>query len=58
MLASLKVLSHIAERCLNHKLRAVEGIYDRCDYFDERKEALCAVADCMSVLVPTYGKLF
>ena len=40
LLSSLKVPSHICERCLNHKLRGVEGIYDRYDYFDERKEAL------------------
>ncbi len=40
LLASLRVPSHIAERCLNHKLKGVEGIYDRYDYLDERKEAL------------------
>ncbi len=40
LLAELSVPSHIAERCLNHKLKGVEGIYDRYDYFDERKNAL------------------
>ncbi|MFC3031676.1 tyrosine-type recombinase/integrase [Pseudoalteromonas fenneropenaei] len=40
LLAELKVPPHIAERCLNHKLRGVEGIYDKYDYFDERKDAL------------------
>lgn len=25
---------HVAERCLNHKLKGVEGIYDRYDYFE------------------------
>ncbi|NWK16862.1 tyrosine-type recombinase/integrase, partial [Vibrio parahaemolyticus] len=40
LLASVKVPSHIAERCLNHKLKGVEGIYDRYDYLEERKEAL------------------
>lgn len=40
LLAELSVPSHIAERCLNHKLKGVEGIYDRYDYFDERKGAL------------------
>jgi integrase len=40
LLAELKVPPHIAERCLNHKLKGVEGIYDRYDYFDERTEAL------------------
>lgn len=40
LLASLSVPPHVAERCLNHKLKGVEGIYDRYDYLDERKEAL------------------
>lgn len=31
---------HIAERCLNHKLKGVIGIYDRHDYLEERREAL------------------
>ena len=33
-----------AERCLNHKLKGVEGIYDQYDYLDERKEALDKLA--------------
>jgi integrase len=40
LLAELQVPPHIAERCLNHKLKGIEGIYDRYDYFDERNEAL------------------
>lgn len=40
LLASVKVPSHIAERCLNHKLKGVEGIYDRYDYLEEHKKAL------------------
>jgi integrase len=43
-LAALGVQPHIAERCLNHKLKGVEGIYDRYDYFEERKAALNAWA--------------
>ncbi len=39
-LAALGVDAHIAERCLNHKLKGVEGIYNRHDYFEERKKAL------------------
>lgn len=39
-LAALGVDAHIAERCLNHKLRGIEGIYNRHDYFDERRRAL------------------
>ncbi|WP_026376088.1 tyrosine-type recombinase/integrase [Aestuariibacter salexigens] len=40
LLAELKVPGHIAERCLNHKLKGVEGIYDKYDYFEERRLAL------------------
>ena len=39
-LAALGIDHHVAERCLNHKLKGVEGIYNRHDYFDERKAAL------------------
>lgn len=39
-LAALGVAPHVAERCLNHKLKGVEGIYNRHDYFEERKDAL------------------
>ena len=37
LLAAQGTLGHVAERCLNHKfkLKCVEGIYDRYDYFDE-----------------------
>jgi integrase len=43
-LASLGIVPHVAERCLNHKLKGVEGIYNRHDYFEERKAALDAWA--------------
>jgi integrase len=39
-LEALGVVPHIAERCLNHKIKGVEGIYNRHDYFEERKAAL------------------
>lgn len=39
-LAALGTSSVVAERCLNHKLRGVEGIYDQHDYFSERRDAL------------------
>ncbi|MCL1077038.1 DUF4102 domain-containing protein [Parashewanella spongiae] len=40
LLAKQGTLGHVAERCLNHKLKGIEGIYNQHDYFDERKEAL------------------
>jgi integrase len=39
-LAALGVKREVAERCLGHKIRGVEGTYDRHDYFDERRGAL------------------
>ena len=30
----------MAERCLGHAIRGVEGVYDRHDYFKERRAAL------------------
>ncbi len=39
-LEALGVAPYIAERCLNHKVKGVEGIYNRHDYFEERKDAL------------------
>lgn len=39
-LAALGVDPVVAERCLNHKIRGVEGIYNQHDYFDERKKAI------------------
>jgi integrase len=39
-LAALGIRSEVAERCLGHKLRGIEGTYNRHDYFDERRAAL------------------
>lgn len=39
-LAALGVRREVAERCLGHRLRGVEGTYDRHDYFKERRVAL------------------
>lgn len=44
LLARNGVSPHIAERCLNHKLRGVEAIYDRYDYLKERRDALTQLA--------------
>ncbi len=49
-LEALGVSPHVAERCLNHKLKGVVGIYNRHDYFEERKLALQAWADLLSEL--------
>jgi integrase len=39
-LAELGIDPVVAERCLNHKIKGVEGIYNRHDYFTERRDAL------------------
>jgi len=39
-LAALGAEPHVADRCLNHKLKGVEGVYNRHDYFEERRRAL------------------
>lgn len=46
-LAALGVLPHVGERCLNHAVKGVAGIYDRHDFFDERKDALQKWADVL-----------
>ena len=49
-LAALGVLPHVGERCLNHKVKGVEGIYMRHDFFDERRDALQKWADLLDQL--------
>ncbi|MDR3412239.1 MAG: tyrosine-type recombinase/integrase [Formivibrio sp.] len=50
-LAALGVSSDVAERCLNHKLKGVEGIYNQHDYFDERRDALNKWAGLLDALI-------
>lgn len=49
-LARLGVDRFVAERALNHKLKNVEGVYDRHDYFDQRKDALSVWAATLAAL--------
>ena len=51
--AAKGVPSHVAERCLNHKLKGVEGIYDRYDYFEERRRAHQKVASTVGAQINT-----
>ncbi len=46
-LEALGIAPHVAERCLNHKVKGVEGIYNRHDYFEERKAGLQKWADLL-----------
>lgn len=49
-LASLGIDPIVAERCLNHRIKGVEGIYNRHQYFDERRKALNLWADRLTEL--------
>lgn len=51
LLASLGIPGHVAERCLNHSLKGVEGIYNRHDYLNERKAALEQLAQKLAPLI-------
>lgn len=51
MLASEGVSGHVAERCLNHKIQGVEGIYDRYDYMNERREALQLISTKLAPII-------
>lgn len=46
-LAALGIDPVVAERCLNHRIRGVEGIYNRHQYFDERRAGLARWADLL-----------
>jgi len=54
LLASEGIPGHIAERCLNHKLKGVEGIYDRYDYLDERREALRKISAKLAPIIDRF----
>lgn len=49
--AAQGVAGHVAERCLNHKLKGVEGIYDRHDYLEERLAAHTKVTDYLEQII-------
>ena len=51
LLAQLGVSDNVAERCLNHKIKGVEGVYNRYDYFDERQKALNELANVVIPLI-------
>lgn len=48
-LSKLRVPPHVAERCLNHSLGAIQDVYDTHDYLDERREAMQRWADQVDV---------
>ncbi|WP_345889207.1 site-specific integrase [Shewanella algae] len=57
LMSGLGIPGHVAERCLNHKLKGVEAIYNRYDYLDERREAHEKLANCLTPLVNNDSRL-
>ena len=51
-MAKLKVLPHIAERCLNRAQKGIESTYNVYDYLDEKREALNIWAAYLETLAP------
>jgi integrase len=51
LLSELGVDPFVSERCLNHKLKGIERVYDHHDYFDKRKDALQLLADRVAPFV-------
>lgn len=49
-MAAIGIDPVIAERCLNHKIPGIEGIYNRHEYFNERKAALAQWAELLIAL--------
>ncbi|MDN7129678.1 site-specific integrase [Pseudidiomarina sp. 1APR75-15] len=41
----------VDERAINHSLKGLEGLYDRYDYYEERRQAHQKVADAIELLV-------
>ncbi|MFA0142618.1 tyrosine-type recombinase/integrase [Vibrio kanaloae] len=53
LLAKQGTPGEVAERCLNHKLKGVEGIYDQYDYLEERRVALKLLSNKLIKLINT-----
>lgn len=51
LMSKNKVRSEVAEKCINHVKKGVEGIYNRDAYFEERVEAHQQLADQIAPLV-------
>lgn len=50
LMSKNKVRTEVAEKCINHVKKGVEGIYNRDAYFDERVEAHQQLADQIAPL--------
>jgi integrase len=50
LLTTNGVSDFISERCINHRLKGIEGVYNRYDYFSERKAAFTLIANLVMPL--------
>nr|WP_259399709.1 site-specific integrase [Pseudoalteromonas sp. SG43-6] len=51
LMSKNKVRSEVAEKCINHVKKGVEGIYNRDAFFEERVKAHQLLADQIALLV-------
>ncbi len=51
LLSGLGIDTNVAEKCLNHKVKGVKGVYDQYQYFEERKKALQKLAELVFPLI-------
>lgn len=51
LMSKNKVRTEVAEKCINHVKRGVEGVYNRDAYFDERIEAHQKLANQVAYLI-------
>jgi integrase len=51
LMGKAKVLSEIAERCIAHVPRGVQGTYDRYAYLDEKREAFEKLAALIEIII-------
>lgn len=52
LMAKFGVKPHIAEKVINHSEGRMVRVYDQFDYLDEKREALCKLADGIEKILP------
>lgn len=57
LLTELQVPSIVAEKCMNHTIKGVEGIYDHSELFNLRAEAMTKLAKYLSPYIADDDKL-
>jgi integrase len=50
LMISNGISEFVSERCINHQIKGIEGVYNRHDYFEERKAAFKQIADIIMPL--------